>query len=43
MGRINIQTSLAIAVVIEAICFVANYINERFWNLTDFGRTVKDG
>lgn len=43
MGKIDIQTSFIIAVIIEAVCFIASYINERFWNLTDFGRTVKDG
>jgi len=38
---VNIQTSFTIAVIIEGVCFMASYINERFWNLTDFGRTVK--
>lgn len=38
---ISIQTSFVIAVIIEVVCFIANYVNERFWNLTDFGRTVK--
>jgi len=38
---VNIHTSLAISILISAMCFVASYVNERFWNLTDFGRKTK--
>lgn len=40
---VPIEISFTISVIIEGLCFIAGYINERFWNFTDFGRTVKDG
>jgi len=40
---VDIKTSFVLALVIEGVCFVACFINERGWNLTDFGRVVKNG
>lgn len=38
---VDIHLSFGIALLIEGMCFVASYINDRFWNLTDWGRHVK--
>jgi len=38
---VDIHVSLGIAILIEGLCFLANYINERLWNFTDWGRHVK--
>lgn len=41
IGEIHISLGLAIAV--EVLCSLVNFINERLWNLTDFGRKIKNG
>lgn len=37
------ELSLALSLAIEFLCAFTHYINERLWNLTDFGRKVKNG
>lgn len=35
---VNAGESLAIAVTFETVCFGLMFLNERLWNLSDFGR-----
>ena len=33
---------ISLSVTIEFLCFVTNYCNDRIWNRTQWGRTIKD-
>jgi len=35
------HTALALAVIIELLCWGSHYANERLWNRFDYGREVK--
>lgn len=35
--------SLFLAIIVEIVCAIVHYINERLWNLTDFGRKIRNG
>ena len=36
----RVELSLFLSVVVEGLCTLTHYINERLWNLSDFGRNV---
>lgn len=39
----RVEVSLGFAVLIEFLCALTHYLNERLWNLTDYGRKVRNG
>ena len=37
----DLEKSLGIAILNEGLCAITSYINDRIWNLTQFGRKVE--
>lgn len=37
---LNIFESVGVAILIEGLCFVSNYFNERLWNKVSWGRHI---
>lgn len=37
---LNIFESVGVAILIEGLCFVSSYFNERLWNKVNWGRRI---
>ena len=37
----NLEQSLLIAILSECLCTLTSYVNDRIWNLSQFGREVE--
>lgn len=37
----NLEQSLVVAILSECLCTATSYINDRIWNLSQFGREVE--
>lgn len=38
---LEIHTSFGIALLIEGLCFLLHYLNERVWNKINYGRIIE--